>query len=179
MLQCHREQNALQVQGDLMHTLYREKEEASQRRVTGDVGGINACGWVGATDKYTVPDSEGSSFKDCHQWPCWSHPRLAAVPQYWQPSQGSAERGSLRHPCWLTRQMREGWWWQCCSLSWRKSELRRKKKGAVPSSHHQPWRKTQGGSMRKMRRLDDVEVLGAVIVWEEGGLIVAAVQGLK
>lgn len=42
--QCHREQNALQVQGDSMHAQYREKEEASQRRVTRDVGGISACG---------------------------------------------------------------------------------------------------------------------------------------
>lgn len=162
-----------------MHALYREKEEASQRRVTRDVGGINACGWVGATDKYTVPDSEGSSFKDCHQWPCWSHPRPAAMPQCWRLSRGSAGRGSPRHPCWLGRQTRGGWWWQWCSLSWRKSELRRRRKRAVPSSHHHPWRKTQGGSMRKMRCLDGVEALGAVIVGEEGVLMAAAVLGLK
>lgn len=53
--------------GVSMHTLYRVKEEASLRRGTRGVGGIDACGRVGATDKHVVPDSEGSSFKDCHQ----------------------------------------------------------------------------------------------------------------
>lgn len=78
--------------------------------------------------------------------------------------------------------MKEGWW-QCCSLSWRKSELRRtkkkKKKRQPPASPHSPWRKTGGGSMRKMRWLEGVKALGAVVVGEEGDLMVAAVPGLK
>lgn len=76
--------------------------------------------------------------------------------------------------------------WQCCSLSWRTSELRRrrrrrqkKKKRGPPTSPRPPWRKTQRGSMRTMRELDDVEALGVVAVGAEGAPEVAAVLGLK
>lgn len=60
---------------------------------------------------------------------------------------------------------------------WRKSEP--KKKSGPPVSPHPPSRKTQGGSMRKRRWLDDVEALGAAILGEEGALMFVAVLGLK
>lgn len=75
--------------------------------------------------------------------------------------------------------MRVGWW-QCCSLLWRKSELwrrkKKKKKRGPPVSPHPPWRKTWGGSMRKMKLPNGAE---ALIVAGEGALVVAAVLGLK
>lgn len=185
--QCQTEQNALQVQGVRCTHYIGWKNRHHFGEWLEGVGGIDACGWVGATDKHMVPDSEGSSSKDCHQWPCWSHLRPAAEPQCWQLSRGSAGRGSLRHPYWLTRQMMRVGWWQCCSLSWRKSELwrrrmrrRREKKRnrrGPPASPHPPWRKTWGGSMRRMKKgLDGVEALMAV---GEGAPMVAAVLGGK
>lgn len=147
-----------------MHTLYRERDEVSLRR-TQDGVAINACGWETC-----------SSSKDCHQWPCYSHQRQVAEPRCWQLSPDSAGTGSLRHPYWLARQMREGWW-HYWSLSWRKSELKRKRKQGFPRWPHQPWRKTRGGGTRKMRWWD--EVLAAAMLGEEGPLMVAAVLQLK
>lgn len=43
-------------------------------------------------------------------------------------------------------------------------------------SPHPPWRKTWGGSMRKMKLLNGAE---ALIVAGEGALVAAAVMGLK
>ena len=53
------------------------------------------------------------------------------------------------------------------------------KKSGPPVSPHLSSRKTQEGSMRMMRWLDDAEALGAVIVGEEEAVMFAAVLGLK
>lgn len=154
--------------GGSVHTLYSEKRR-HHWRLTQITGGTNACGCNKDNTRLS------NQLSNCHWRSCWSHQRPAVEPRCWQLSLGSAGRGGLTRPYWLSHQRREGRG-QCCSPLWRKSE---QKKSGPPGSPHPPSMTTQRGNMMKMSWLHHVEALGAVEVGEEGVLMFVAVLALK